>query len=152
MFPTDSLGFDPNKLYDIIILGGGPAALGCAIYSARFAMDLLVIGKTFGGLITTTHIVENYPAITSISGQGLMDKFRDHINSLNIPYLSDEIINIEKVDDYFVLQSFFQKFKACVTAYVSCAAGYQYFHNLLLKINLLRNYTEKHGKQNNRNH
>jgi thioredoxin reductase (NADPH) len=103
---------DLEKTYDLIVLGGGPTAIGCAIYAARFAMDILIIGKTFGGLIATTHIVENYPAITSISGQGLMEMFREHMNSLNIPYISDEIRTIEKVDDYFELNSFFQKFKA----------------------------------------
>jgi len=112
MFNIDMEGIDLEKTYDLIVLGGGPAAIGCAIYAARFAMDVLVIGKTFGGLIATTHIVENYPAITSISGQGLMDMFRDHMDSLNIPYISDEIRSIEKIDDYFELHSFFQNFKA----------------------------------------
>ena len=103
---------DFEKTYDLIVLGGGPTAIGCAIYAARFAMDVLVVGKTFGGLIATTHIVENYPAITSISGQGLMDMFKDHMDSLSIPYISDQIRSINKVDDYFELRSFFQKFKA----------------------------------------
>ncbi len=102
---------DLEKTYDLIVLGGGPTAISCAIYAARFAMDVLVIGKTFGGLIATTHIVENYPAITSISGQGLMDMFKDHMDSLNIPYISDEIRSIDKIDDHFELHSFFQKFK-----------------------------------------
>jgi len=112
VFNIDMESIDFEKTYDLIVLGGGPAAIGCAIYAARFAMDLLVVGKTFGGLITTTHIVENYPAITSISGLGLMDMFKDHMDSLNIPYISDEIRSIEKIDDYFELHSFFQKFKA----------------------------------------
>jgi len=102
---------DPNKIYDIIILGGGPTALSCAIYAARFAMDFLVIGKTFGGLITSTHIVENYPGITSVSGPELMEMFRDHINSLNIQFITDEIRSIEKEDDHFVLKSFFMTFR-----------------------------------------
>ena len=104
--------FDLSKTYDLIVLGGGPTAIGCAIYAARFAMNVLVIGKVFGGLIATTHVVENYPAITTISGQGLMEMFREHMNSLNIPYISDEIRSIEKVEDHFELNSFFQKFKA----------------------------------------
>lgn len=112
MFNIDIEGIDLTKTYDLIVLGGGPTAIGCAIYAARFAMDVLVVGKTFGGLIVTTHIVENYPGITSISGQGLIDMFRDHMNSLSIPYISDEIRSIDKVDDHFVLYSFFQKFKA----------------------------------------
>ena len=112
MFNIDLEAIDFEKTYDLIVLGGGPTAIGCAIYSARFAMDVLVVGKTFGGLIATTHIVENYPAITSISGQGLMDMFKDHMDSLSIPYISDQIRSIDKVDDYFELRSFFQKFKA----------------------------------------
>ena len=112
MFNIGMEGLDFEKTYDIIVLGGGPSAVGCAIYAARFAMEVLVIGKTFGGLIATTHLVENYPAITTTSGQGLMDMFKDHMDSLNIPYISDEIKSIEKVENYFILNSFFQKFKA----------------------------------------
>ncbi len=111
-------GVDFEKTYDLIVLGGGPTAIGCAIYAARFALNVLIVGKTFGGLIATTHLVENYPGITSTSGQGLMDMFKEHMNSLSIPYISDEIRSIEKADDHFVLHSFFQKFKA----YTVCIA------------------------------
>ncbi len=112
MYNINMEEFDVEKIYDLIVLGGGPTAIGCAIYAKRFAMDVLIIGKTFGGLIATTHIVENYPGITTVSGQGLMDMFRDHMDSLEIPYISDEIRSIEKIDDHFELLSFFQKFKA----------------------------------------
>ena len=112
MFNIDMESVDLEKTYDLIVLGGGPTAIGCAIYAARFAMDVLVIGKVFGGLIATTHVVENYPAITSISGSGLMEMFREHMLSLDIPYISDEIMSIENENDHFILHSFFQKFKA----------------------------------------
>jgi len=112
MFNIDMEGIDLEKTHDLIVLGGGPTAIGCAIYAARFALDVLVIGKIFGGLIVTTHLVENYPGITSTSGQGLMDMFKDHMNSLSIPYITDEIRSIENADDHFILHSFFQKFKA----------------------------------------
>jgi thioredoxin reductase (NADPH) len=110
MYNIDEL--EEDKVWDLIILGLGTAGLGCAIYAARFDIDLLVIGKTYGGLITTTHIVENYPGITSVSGSELMEMFRDHINSLDIPYITDEIREIKKENDHFVLKSFFQTFKA----------------------------------------
>lgn len=112
MFNIDMSTINLEKTYDLIVLGGGPTAIACAIYAARFAMDVLIVGKIFGGLIATTHLVENYPGIVSTSGQGLMEMFREHMNSLNIPYISDEIRSIEKVNDYFVLHSFFQKFRA----------------------------------------
>ncbi|NVM18095.1 MAG: FAD-dependent oxidoreductase [Candidatus Lokiarchaeota archaeon] len=112
MFNIDMESIDPEKTYDVIVLGGGPTAIGCAIYAARFALDVLVIGKIFGGLIATTHLVENYPGITSTSGQGFMEMFKDHMNSLHIPYITDEIRSIEKTSNHFILHSFFQKFKA----------------------------------------
>ena len=118
MFNIEMDDLDPDKIWDLIILGGGPTAIGCAIYAARFAMDVLIIGKTFGGLIATTHIVENYPGITSVSGPELMEMFRDHMDSLNIPYISDEIRSIEKAEDHFILHSFFQNFKS----YTICIA------------------------------
>ena len=105
-------GVDFEKTYDLIVLGGGPTAIGCAIYAARFALNVLIVGKTFGGLIATTHLVENYPGIASTSGQGLMDMFKEHMNSLSIPYITDEIRSIENADEHFILHSFFQKFKA----------------------------------------
>ncbi len=112
MFNIDMENIDLEKTYDLIVLGGGPTAIGCAIYAARFAMDVLIVGKMFGGLIATTHLVENYPGITSISGSGLMDMFKDHMDSLQIPYISDEIRSIEILEEHFILHSFFQKFKA----------------------------------------
>jgi thioredoxin reductase (NADPH) len=104
---------DPKKIYDLIVIGGGPAALGCAIYAARFSMDLFIIGETYGGLIATTHVVENYPGITSASGSELMEMFREHIKSLDIPYISDKVDQIEqdKEGDHFILKTFFQTFK-----------------------------------------
>jgi len=105
-------GIDLEKTYDLIVIGGGPTAIGSAIYAARFALEVLVIGKIFGGLIATTHIVENYPGITTASGQGLMEMFKEHMNSLQIPYITDEIRSIERANDHFILHSFFQKFKA----------------------------------------
>ncbi|MHA1239606.1 MAG: NAD(P)/FAD-dependent oxidoreductase [Promethearchaeota archaeon] len=112
MFNIDMEGIDLEKTYDLIVIGGGPTAIGSAIYAARFALDVLVIGKIFGGLIATTHLVENYPGITTTSGQGLMDMFKEHMDSLSIPYITDEIRSIEKADEHFILHSFFQKFKA----------------------------------------
>jgi thioredoxin reductase (NADPH) len=112
MFNIEMEDIDPEKTYDLIVLGGGPTAIGCAIYAARFALDVLVIGKIFGGLIATTHLVENYPAITSTSGQGLMEMFKDHMNSLHIPYITDEIRSIEQAGENFILHSFFQQFRA----------------------------------------
>ena len=99
-------------MYDIIIIGGGVVGFGAAMYAGRFNMSTLVLAESFGGTILLADKVENYPGITSVGGMELMEKFRDHMNSLEIPYISDEIRNIKKENNHYVLKSFFQTFKA----------------------------------------
>jgi len=81
---------------DVLIIGAGFAGLSAAIYSARFNLKTLIIGDIWGGLITTTHIVENYPGYKSLSGLELMDKFKEHVAHYNIPFESDFVESIKK--------------------------------------------------------
>ena len=56
-------------MYDILIVGGGPAGLTAAIYARRAGKSALVLeGTGFGGQIASSHLVENYPAIPAVSG------------------------------------------------------------------------------------
>ncbi len=90
-----------ENTYDTIIIGSGPAGLGAAIYALRFNMKVIVIGKEFGGLITTTNIVENYPGFPSISGFDLMQQFKAHCDSLNAQLVDDEVLDIQLKDKLF---------------------------------------------------
>ena len=56
------------KFYPIIVVGGGVSGSAAAMYAARLILATLVFAEQPGGLITTTHLVENYPGIKSISG------------------------------------------------------------------------------------
>ena len=61
-------------LYDIIVIGGGPAGLTAAVYARRAGKTVLIIEKnTFGGQITWSPRVENFPGFASISGTELGD-------------------------------------------------------------------------------
>lgn len=61
-------------MYDIIIIGGGCAGLTAAVYASRAGKSVLVIeGETFGGQITASPKIENYPAVPSISGMEFAD-------------------------------------------------------------------------------
>ena len=81
---------------DVLIVGAGFAGLSAAIYSARFNLKTAVIGDIWGGLITTTHLVENYPGYKSLSGLDLMEKFREHIDYYKIPFIFDFVESIQK--------------------------------------------------------
>ena len=56
-------------MYDLIIIGGGPAGLAAGIYAVRFGLDTLILEKSeISGQISMSDIVENYPGFPSISG------------------------------------------------------------------------------------
>jgi thioredoxin reductase (NADPH) len=68
-----------NKVYDLIIVGAGPAGMSAGIYAGRYRIKTLVLSKDVGGTCTTAHLVENYPGYNSISGMDLMMKFKKHL-------------------------------------------------------------------------
>lgn len=91
-------------LYDILVIGSGPAGVTASIYAARAQKSVLVIEKeAFGGLITHSPKVENYPGFDSISGMDLADKFIAQAMNLGVFFEFDKIIGIDKKDNIFIL-------------------------------------------------
>lgn len=79
-------------MYDLIIVGAGPAGLSASIYASRYKLSHLVIGEVPGGLITEAHNICNFPTENSISGFELMEKMQN-----NAQCQGSEILNMEKV-------------------------------------------------------
>jgi len=71
-------------MYDLIIIGGGPAGITAGIYAARKKLKTILITKEFGGQVSKAHEVENYPAITSMTGIDLNKKFVEHLKKFDI--------------------------------------------------------------------
>lgn len=98
-----------NEEYDLIIIGGGCAGYPAAVYASRFNLKTLVIAKEQGGLITTTHLVENYPGFISLSGPELGQKLEDQVKANNVPIENDIVSNIEEVEEnnqkYFIVKT-----------------------------------------------
>ncbi len=74
-----------DVIYDLLILGGGPAAMSAVVYAARKMMKLAIITKDFGGQVRETSEVENWLGFQSINAKDLADMFEDHVKSFDIP-------------------------------------------------------------------
>jgi alkyl hydroperoxide reductase subunit F len=86
---------------DLIIVGAGPAGLTAAIYAARKKIDTVVYAKDIGGQVATTVDIENYVGFTKISGPELIDKFKQHVDSLGIEIKLKSVERIEKTGQVF---------------------------------------------------
>lgn len=84
-------------MYDIIIIGSGPAGLSAAIYAQRACLDTIVIEKNgiSGGQVLNTWEVDNYPGFTGVTGFELSRQFREHANKLGARVVQDEVVQVE---------------------------------------------------------
>lgn len=82
--------------YDLIFIGAGCAGASGAMYGARLNLKTAMIAELPGGLITTTHLVENWPGIKQISGPDLAQSLLDHAMSYNVPLINERVIEVTK--------------------------------------------------------
>lgn len=92
-------------MYDLVIVGTGPAGLSATIYAARYKMKVITVGKLHGGMVTEAHLVENYPGVGEISGIELGQKMLEQARSLGAEIVANSIQKIEKQDKFFVLHA-----------------------------------------------
>ncbi len=91
-------------VYDLIIIGGGPAGLSAAIYALRARLNIVLIEKmAVGGQIALADNIENYPGFPSLSGIELMQKFEEHAKGLGLNIIYDEIKDITDDGEYKTL-------------------------------------------------
>lgn len=84
-------------MYDIIIIGSGPAGLSAAIYAQRACLDTIVIEKNgiSGGQVLNTWEVDNYPGFPGVTGFELSRQFWEHADKLGARVVQDEVVQVE---------------------------------------------------------
>jgi thioredoxin-disulfide reductase len=91
-----------ENIYDLIIIGGGPAGITAGIYVARQNLKSLLITKSFGGQISRKTVeVENYPGADGITGADLIQKFENHLKKQKISIENDNVSKLEKNGEIF---------------------------------------------------
>ena len=87
-------------MYDLVIIGNGPAGISAGIYAVRYGLDTLVLEKNvISGQIASTGIVENYPGFSSITGMELMETFKEHAQKTGVVTEDGEVLNIKSDGD-----------------------------------------------------
>jgi len=95
---------DENHEYEVIIVGGGPAAMSAAIYAARKGLDVALIAKKLGGQITDTASIENYLGLPGITGAQMAEQFQDHLEQYPIAEkVGTNVVQLKKEGNTFLV-------------------------------------------------
>lgn len=95
-------------MYDLIIIGSGPAGVSAAIYAARQKLNLLVVSKDMGGQIAKKAVdIQNYPGFDKISGPDLIKTFEEQLKTNQVEIAFDEVKKITREDEKFIISTAF---------------------------------------------
>lgn len=93
-----------NQVYDLLIIGGGSAALSAGIYAGRAMMDVVIIEKgEIGGQAVTTSDIVNYPGIRKTTGPNLMKEMYQQAQDFGVSFVNDEITAVDFTKDQKVV-------------------------------------------------
>ncbi|MGI6022294.1 MAG: FAD-dependent oxidoreductase [Methanoculleus sp.] len=111
------IGFDAKKLqelfaepvvggvYDVVIVGAGPAGLTAAVYCARKLLKAVVVSESIGGQAAWSWAIENYMGFRMITGEDLVRKFEEQVRGFDVSLELDSIQEVRKEDDTFLVRA-----------------------------------------------
>ena len=102
-----------QKIYDVLILGGGVAGMSAAIYAKRSGADVAIIEKTaLGGATATLSKIENFPSQIEVDGFSLAQMFSKQVEGLDIETLYDDIVSTDLKGDLKLLNGKLSSYKS----------------------------------------
>lgn len=83
--------------FDFLVIGAGCAGASGAMYGSRLNLKTVMVAELPGGLITTTHLVENWPGIIKISGPDLASSLLEHAMAFGVELKNERVMEVEKI-------------------------------------------------------
>jgi len=116
-----------QTIYDVIIIGAGPAGMAAAVYAKRAGLNTLILEKTGmnGGQVLNTYEVDNYPGLPGISGFDLCMKMKEHVDKFEVP---TEAVTVESLMEDGPYKKVVTNEGQFVTKTVVIAAGAYHAH------------------------
>ncbi|MEI5907666.1 thioredoxin-disulfide reductase [Bacillus spongiae] len=115
-----------EKIYDVIIIGAGPAGMTAAVYTSRANLSTLMIERGIpGGQMANTEEVENYPGFDHILGPDLSNKMFDHAKKFGAEYAYGDIKEVVDGEEYKIVKAGSKEYKAYA---VIITTGAEYKH------------------------
>lgn len=92
-------------MYDVVIIGAGPAGLSASIYAKRAGLSAVTVEQSTmsGGQVLTTYEVDNYPGFPGINGFDLGMRFREHADGLSCEFQEAEVLRVEENGDGYLV-------------------------------------------------
>jgi thioredoxin reductase (NADPH) len=96
-----------NKIFDVIIIGAGPAGISVAIQLKRYGLNFLLLEKdSVGGLLKNASLVENYPGFPKgITGLRLIGLFKKHLSELGIGIKKENVVDVDYKNKFYLVQT-----------------------------------------------
>jgi len=92
-------------MYDLAIIGGGPAGLTAAIYGQRYGLKTVVFTSQVGGLLVENPLIENYPGFRSIAGPELAEAMHGHATGLGAEVRAERVVELRKKGKGFIVRT-----------------------------------------------
>ena len=89
------------EVFDVLVIGAGPAGLSAALYSKRLGLKTACVGENLGGALNEAGIVDDYIGIQEIFGPELAKKFIEHVKKYEVPIYMDSVTEVVKESDLF---------------------------------------------------
>lgn len=93
------------KLFDVAIIGAGPAGLAASVYASRYKLSNAIFGHELGGYVSTTHLVEDYLGYQSVTGMDLAKDFVEHAKKFGADIIAEKVTKISRDKETFTLET-----------------------------------------------